>query len=171
MDNGSVLARESFEALFGSWIGEAAAVEDESAAVAAIVLRQALMKGKAENPHDEIVRVGGEALQFFRGQHVFEGVHQRGQRDGQLDVVKQPAEVFQRVGDALEKMSFAFVKAAETVGSQGLQDANVNVGIKVLHECRAVQLDEAGKPIEIVIAKLRAEFRVHVALSLLQAKF
>jgi len=74
---------------------EAASIEDETAAVAALVFWQAVVKGKTENPHDEIVRVGGEALQFLRGQHAFESVHQRREGDGQPDVVKQPAQVFQ----------------------------------------------------------------------------
>src|SRR5260370_1663984 len=67
-------------------------------------------------------------------------------------------------------MSLAFVKAAETVGSQGLHDANVNVGIKVLHECRAIKLDEAGKPVEIVIEELLAEFGGQVGLGIVQER-
>src|SRR6202521_58328 len=75
VDHRSVLAGESLEALFAAGIGEAASVEDESAAVAALVFWQAVVKGKTENPHDEIVRVGGETLQFLRGQHAFKSVH------------------------------------------------------------------------------------------------
>ena len=44
VDDGSILAGESFEALFAAGIGEAAAVEDETAAVAGFILRKALMK-------------------------------------------------------------------------------------------------------------------------------
>ena len=79
-----------------------------------------MVKGKTENPHDEIVRIGGEALQFLRSQHAFERVHQRREGDGEPDVVKQPAQVFQSVGDALEKMGFTLIKAAETVGAERL---------------------------------------------------
>src|SRR5712664_4311035 len=67
-------------------------------------------------------------------------------------------------------MSLALVKAAKTVGAQGLQDANVNVGIKVLHECRAIQLDETGKPVEIVIEELLAEFGGQVGLGIVQER-
>src|SRR5258708_33550945 len=157
-----------FEALFAGRIGEAAAVKDEAAAVAGFVLGQGLGEGKTENPHDEIVRVGGKALQFFGGQHVLESVHQRGQRDSEPDVVKQPAQVFQGVGDALQKVGFAFIKAAKPVGAQGLHDANVNVGIKVLHECGAVELDEAGNPVEIMIEQLLAEVGGQGGLGIVQ---
>src|SRR5208337_4104523 len=44
VDDGCVFAGESLEALFASGIGEAAAIEDESAAIASLVLRQAPVK-------------------------------------------------------------------------------------------------------------------------------
>src|SRR5882724_6582380 len=107
VDDRSVFAGESLEALFASGIREAAAIENEAAAIAAFVLRQALVKRKTENAHDEVVRVGGNALQFFRGQHALESVHERREGHGQPDVMKQPAKIFQRVGHALEKMRSA----------------------------------------------------------------
>ena len=55
-------------------------------------------------------------------------------------------------------MGFAFVEAAEAVGSEGLHDANVDVRIKVLEEGGAVELDEIGERVEIVIEELLAEF-------------
>ena len=100
-DDGDVFAGEGFEALFPAWIGETAAVEDEAAAVAGFVLGQTLVKRKTENADDEIVGVAGQALQFFRGQHILEGIHQRRQGDREPDVVKQPAKIFESVGDTL----------------------------------------------------------------------
>jgi len=44
-------------------------------------------------------------------------------------------------------------------------NANVNVGIKVLKESSAVELDEAGKPVEIMIKELLAEFGGRSALA------
>src|SRR5882762_4206198 len=105
VDDRSVLAGESLEALFAARIGEAAAIEDKSAAVAAFVLGQTLMKGKTENSHDEVVCIRNKGLQFLRGQHAFERVHQRREGYGQPDVVKEPAQIFQGVRNALEKMN------------------------------------------------------------------
>src|SRR5467141_3486295 len=62
VDDRAVFAGKSLEALFAAGIGEAAAIEDEAAAVAGFVLGQGLVEGKTENPHDEIVCVGGKAL-------------------------------------------------------------------------------------------------------------
>src|SRR3989441_5023956 len=170
VDDRGVFASQSFEALFASWIGEAAAIEDESAAVSGLVCWQAAMKGKTENAHDQVIRFGSEALQFLRGQHAFEGVHQRRERNGQPDVVKQPAQVFQRIGHALQKMSFALIKAAKAISAQGLQDADANVGIVVPHERFALKLDETGEPVEIMIEQLLAEFRRQVGLGIVQKR-
>src|SRR6266436_5309971 len=55
VDDRSVFAGERLEAFFASGIREAAAIENEAAAIAAFVLRQALVKRKTENAHDEVV--------------------------------------------------------------------------------------------------------------------
>ncbi len=157
VDDRRVLAGESLEALFAAGIGETAAIEHKAAAVAAFVLWQALVERKTENTHDEVVRVGGKGLQFLRGQHALESVHQRREGDGQPDVMKQPAEIFQRVGYALEEMNFALVEAAKTIGAQRLQDTNVDVGVVVAQEGFAIERDETGEAVEIVIEKLLAE--------------
>src|SRR5713226_842349 len=167
VDHRGVLAGKSFEALFAAGIGETAAIENEAAAIAAFVLRQVLVKGKTENAHDEVVRVSSQALQFFRGQHAFESVHERRERDGQPDVMKQPAEVFQRVRHTLEKMRSAFIKAAKTVGPERLQDANVDVGVVVAQEGFAIERDETGETVEIVIEELLAEFGRKVGLGVI----
>src|SRR5260370_32966791 len=164
VDDRSILARECLEALFAARIGEAAAIENKAAAVAAVVLRQALVKGKTKDAHDEVVRVGGEALQFLRSQHAFESVHQRGKRDGEPDVVEQPAQVFQGVRDALEKMSAALVETAKAVGAEGLHDADINVGVVVAQEGVSVELDETGKPVEIIIEEVLAEVGREIGL-------
>src|SRR6266478_2291239 len=159
VDHRGVLAGEGFEALFAAGIRETAAIEDEAAAISRFVLRQALVKRKTENAHDEIVGFAREALQFLRGQHAFESVHQRREGDGQPDVVKQPAEIFQRVGYALQDMRPAFEEAAKTVSTEGLHDADVNVGVVVAEETFAIEGDEAGKAVEIVIKELLAQIR------------
>src|SRR5437667_353961 len=94
VDHRSVLAGERLEALLSAGIREAATIENEAAAVATLVLGQAVVKGKTKNAHDEIVRFGGEALQFLRGQHAFERVHQGRQWNGEPHIVKQPAKIF-----------------------------------------------------------------------------
>ena len=126
------------------------------------------MKGKTEDPHNQVFGFGSEALQFLRGQHAFECVHQRRERDGEPDVVEQPAEILQGVGNALEKMSFAFVKAAKAISAEGLQDANVNVGVKVTQECFAIQLDKTCETVEIVIEKLLTEVGREIGLGIVQ---
>src|SRR3981189_1138587 len=153
-----VFAGESLEALFASRIGEAAAIENEPAAISRLVLRQVLVKGKTENPNDQAFGFGSEALQFLRGQHALEGVHQRRKGDGEPYVVEKPAEILQRVRHALQKMSLALVKAAKAVSAQCLQDAHVNIGVVVPQEGFAIYLDKAGKAVEIEIEELRAEF-------------
>src|SRR5712664_4235151 len=170
VDHRGVFAGKSLEALFASRIGEAAAIENEPAAISRFIFRRILVKGKTENTNDEIVGFRGEALQFFRGQHALEGVHQRRKGDREPDVVKEPAEVFQGVGDALEKMSFAFIEAAKAVSAQCLQDADVNVGIVVAQEGFAVQLDEARKPVEIVIEELLTELGWEIGLGVVQER-
>src|SRR6266403_1228653 len=113
VDHRGVFAGKSLEALFASRIGEAAAIENEPAAISSLVFRQVLVKRKTENPNDQVFGFGSEALQFFRGQHTLEGVHQRRKGDGEPDVVKEPAEIFQGVGHALQKMSLALIKTAK----------------------------------------------------------
>src|SRR5882762_1997266 len=170
VDHRRILAGESLEALFATGIRQAAAIEHESAAVAALVFRPAPVKGKAENPHDQIVRFGSQALQFLRSQHAVERLHQCRQPDGQLDVVQQPAQVFQRVGNALQEMSFALIKAAETIGPQRLQNAGIDVGIVVLHEHFVAKFNEAGKRVQIVIEQLLTQLWRQVGLGVVQER-
>src|SRR5882762_5977417 len=170
VDHRGVFAGESLEALFASRIREAPAIENEPAAISRLIFRQVMVKGKAENPNGQVFGFGSKALQFLRGQHAFEGVHQRRKGDGEPDVVKEPAEIFQGVGHALQKMSLALIKAAKAVSAQRLQDADVNVGVVVAQEDVAVQLDKAGKAVEIVIEKLLTELGRQVGFGIVQER-
>src|SRR5258708_1083396 len=169
-DHRSVFAGERLEALVADGMWKAAAIEDEAAAISAFVLGQALVKGKTENAHDEVVRFRSEALQFLRGQHAFESVHQRREGDGQPNVMEQPAEIFQRVGHALQEMSPAFEETAKTVSTEGLHDADINVGIVVAEEGLGIEGDETGKTVEIVIEELLAQIGREVGLGVVQER-
>src|SRR2546422_1927985 len=79
---------------------------------------------------------GSEALQFLRGQHSFESVHQRREGDGQPDVVKQPAQVFQRVRHALQEMSLALVKSAKAVSAQRSEEHTSELQSRLHLVCR-----------------------------------
>ena len=83
LDNRGVFSGKALETLFTSRIRKAAAVENESAAIPGVVLRQAAVKGKTENPHRQLFRLRGrgQALQFVRGDHALEGFHQRREGD------------------------------------------------------------------------------------------
>src|SRR5580765_6809152 len=157
VDDGSVLAGERFEALLAAGIGEAAAIENEAAAVAGFVLRQALVKRKTENADDELIGVVRQALQFFRGQHALERGHQRGQLDGQFGLMQETAKVFQGIGNALEKVDFAFVEAAKAVSAERLHDSNVHVSVEIVKEGFAVDGNEFFEGAKIVKVKLLAE--------------
>src|SRR5258708_1083549 len=72
-------------------------------------------------------------------------------------MMKQPAEILEGVGDALQEMGFTFEETAKSVSAQSLHDADINVGIVVAEERFAIERDETGKTIEIMIEKLLAE--------------
>jgi len=151
VDDRSVLASESFEAVLAAGIGEAAAIEDEAAAVAGIVLRQALMKRETEDADDEMVGFGGDALQFLGSEHGLECAEECGKRDGKLDVVEEPTEILEGVRNGLQKMSFAFVEAAEAVSTKRLHDAHVDVGIVVAKEAFAVDRNAGFESTKVVV--------------------
>jgi len=67
-------------------------------------------------------------------------------------------------------MSFALIKPAKAIGAERLHDAYVNVGIVVLHERFALQLDEAGKPIDVMVEQLLAQFRRQIGLGIIQKR-
>src|SRR5580704_16844376 len=84
--------------------------------------------------------------------------------------MKQPPQVFQRVGNALQKMGLAFIKAAEAISAQGLHYADINVAIEVPHEHFAIQLNETGESIEIVIEQLLAQLRRQISFGIVQER-
>ena len=86
------------------------------------------------------------------------GVGQCRQRDGQRDIMQQPAQIFQRVGNALQKMHLAFVESAKPVCPERLHDADINVGVVVPHERFAIQIDEYRQRVQIMIEQLLAQF-------------
>jgi hypothetical protein len=116
------------------------------------------MKRKAEYAHDEVVGVAGEALQFFRGEHALKSTHQGRKGDWQLSLMQEPAEIFQGVRDALKKVGFALVEAAETVSAEGLHDADVDVGVVIVEEGFAINRDKFFERAKIVVEKLLAKF-------------
>src|SRR5438876_8507366 len=67
-------------------------------------------------------------------------------------------------------MRLAFVKAAKSIGAERLHDAHVNVGIVVLHESIAIERDEAGERVEIVIKQLLAQRRRQVSFGVLEER-
>src|SRR5260370_35100413 len=74
------------------------------------------------------------------------------------------------VREALEKMRSALVKAANTVGAERLQDANVDVGVVVAQEGFAIESDETREPVKIMIEKLLAEVRREIGLGIVQQR-
>ena len=111
-----------------------------------------------------------QGLQFLGIHHASEGGHQGGQRDGQFDMFQQPAQAFQRVGDALQKMGLLLVKTAKAIRAQRLHEADVNVGVVVVHEGVAVEVDESREPLEIVVEQLLAQFGRQVGLGIKQKR-
>src|SRR5437899_1404877 len=67
-------------------------------------------------------------------------------------------------------MSPAFEETAKTVSTEGLHDADVNVGVVVAEESFAIERDEAGKPIEIMIEELLAKIGREVSLGVIQER-
>src|ERR1700679_116616 len=112
------------------------------------------MKRKAEDVGGQARGGRGSLLQFFAGRHSLKRIEQRRQRDGQLDMLREPAQVLERVRHTLQEMRFAFIEAAESVGAQGLEDANVDKGVVVLHERVALEANETAEAVKVVVEEL-----------------
>src|ERR1700686_5473888 len=67
-------------------------------------------------------------------------------------------------------MLFALVKAAKSISAQGLHDADLNVGVVMLHERGAIEIDETGQAIEIMIEQLLAKIGGQVGLGIIQKR-
>ncbi len=65
-------------------------------------------------------------------------------------------------------MGLALVEAAETICAKGLHDADVDVGVVVLHECSAVEWDECSEAVEVMVEKLLAQFGWEISLSVVE---
>src|SRR6201993_175416 len=147
---------ERFKSLFAPGIGQAAAVENESSSIASFVLRPAPVKRKAENPYREVLRTRGKPLQLFGSEHAVEGIQEGWQRDGQLHIVKKPAQVFQRVRNALQKMRLPLIETAESVRAQRLHNAHIDKSVVVAEERIPIDRHEARQLLEVVVEQVLA---------------
>ena len=107
-------------------------------------------------------------MELFRRDHVAEGFGEGGQGDGEFDIVQQPADVAQGIGDTLQEVSFALVEAAESVGAKGLHDAHINVGVVVMQEGGAIEREEIGEAVEIGVEELLAERGRKIGLGIVE---
>ena len=67
-------------------------------------------------------------------------------------------------------MLFALVEAAKAVSAHGLHDAHVNVGVVKLHEHGAIEIEETGQAVEIMIEQLLAQIRRQVGFGIVQKR-
>src|SRR4030081_2890946 len=65
-------------------------------------------------------------------------------------------------------MLFAFVKAPKSIRAQGLHDADVNVGVVMLHERGAIEFEETGEAVEVMIEQLLAKGGRQVRLGIVK---
>ena len=84
--------------------------------------------------------------------------------------MRQPAQVLQRVWHALKKVGLALIEPPVAIGSQGLHDADVNERVIVLHEGFAVNRDETGEAVEIVVEQFLAQLRRQIGLAIEQER-
>src|SRR5438094_1929801 len=64
----------------------------------------------------------------------------------------------------------AFIKAAKTITTARLHDANVNVGVVVAQERVGIEGYEAGQRVKIMIEKLLAEVGWEIGLGVIQER-
>ena len=64
----------------------------------------------------------------------------------------------------------AFIKAAKTISTERLHDANVNVGVVVAQEGFAIEGDETAQRVKIMIEKLLAEVGWEIGLGVIQER-
>src|ERR1035437_2007112 len=82
--------------------------------------------------------------------------------------MSQPAQVLQRIGHTLQEMRLTLVESAEAIGPHSLQDTHVNVGVVMLHEGFAVQVDVTGEAIEIVVEQLLTQLRRQIGFAVVE---
>src|SRR2546430_14552613 len=64
----------------------------------------------------------------------------------------------------------AFIKAAKTISTERLHDANVNVGVVVAQEGFAIEGDETAQRVKIMIEKPLAEVGWEIGLGVIQER-
>lgn len=84
--------------------------------------------------------------------------------------MQEPAKIFQGVGNALEKMGFAFVEAAETVSAEGLHDADVDVSVVMADESFAVDGNKFFERAKIVVEKLLTEIGREIGFGVVEER-
>src|SRR5437763_6651992 len=67
-------------------------------------------------------------------------------------------------------MRFAFVKSTKSVGTQGLQDAHVNVSIVVAHKRVSIHFHVLPKRLEVVVEQLLPQLRWQIGLGIEQKR-
>src|SRR5258705_8935047 len=78
--------------------------------------------------------------------------------------MRQPSQILQRKRNALQKVSFSLVKAAETVGAEGLHDANINVRVVMVEKFVALHSCVTVQRVEIVLKKMLAQLGRQISL-------
>ena len=169
-DHGRISSRLCLEPLFPARIGQTASIEDESSSISGLILGQPAMKREAEDSHHKIVGVGSQAQQFLGAEHVVKSVQQCRHGDRQRDIVQQPADVLQRERNALEEVHFALIEPPKSISAQRLHDADVNVGIVMLQERFAREINVAAENIEVMIEQLLSQFRWKIGLGVIQKR-
>src|SRR5262249_22304827 len=69
-----------------------------------------------------------------------------------------------------QEMDFTLVESTEAVGAQRLHDADVDVGVVVLHEDFALDVKKAGQRIEVVVEQLLPQIRGKIRLGVVQER-
>ena len=67
-------------------------------------------------------------------------------------------------------MFFALVEAAKPISAQSLHDADINVGVVILHEPAAIEIEEPAQTVEIMIEQLLAQLGRQIGLGIVQKR-
>ena len=67
-------------------------------------------------------------------------------------------------------MGFAFVEAAETVSAEGLQDADIDVGVVIADESFAIDGDKFFRGAEIIVEELLAEIGREIGFGVVEER-
>src|SRR5260370_9034058 len=78
--------------------------------------------------------------------------------------MRQPSQIFQRKRNALRKGRFSLVKAAKTVGGEGVHDAQINVRVVMVEKFVALHSCVTVQRVEIVLKKMLAQLGRQISL-------